>query len=44
LPVGVLRVRAETIERMIKQDDTFAYSHADWFEEQKLPIDLFKLI
>jgi hypothetical protein len=44
LPVGTLRVRAETIERMIKQQDTFAFSHMDWFEEQKLPEDLFKLI
>lgn len=44
LPIGVLRVRAEIIERMIRQDDTFAYSHLDWFQEQKLPEDLFKLI
>lgn len=44
LPVGTIRARAETIERMIRQDDTFAFSHMDWFEEQKLPEDIFKLL
>jgi hypothetical protein len=44
LPIGCLRVRAEIIESMIKQGDTFAYSHLQWFEEQKLPEALFKLI
>ncbi len=44
LPVGVIRARAETIERMIRQDDTFAFSQLPWFKEQKLPADLFKLL
>jgi hypothetical protein len=44
LPVGVLRVRSDTIERMIKQDDTFAFSHLDWFQDQAIPDDIFHLI
>lgn len=44
LPVGVIRAHAEVIDRMIKAGDTFAYSNMDWFQEQKLPQDLFKLL
>jgi hypothetical protein len=44
LPVGTLRVRSDTIERMLRQQDTFAFSQMDWFQEQKLPEDLFKLL
>ena len=44
LPVGVIRARAEVIDRMLKQQDSFAFSQLDWFQEQKLPRDLFKLL
>lgn len=44
LPIGVIRAHAEVIEGMIRQGDTFAYSHMDWFQEQKLSEALFKLI
>jgi intein/homing endonuclease len=44
LPVGVLRVRSDTIESMIKQSDTFAFSHLDWFQDQVMPDDVFHLI
>lgn len=36
LPVGVLRVKASVIDRMLKQGDSFAYSQHDGFPTQKL--------
>jgi hypothetical protein len=44
LPMGVLRVRKKTIERMIGADETFAYSNFDGFPEQPIEKELFKLI
>lgn len=44
LPVGVIRAEAGVVERMIRQGDTFAFSQMDWFQQQKLPADLFKLL
>lgn len=46
LPVGYLRVKRATIERMIQQGDTFAYSNFQGFPEQYPAIEksLFKMI
>lgn len=44
LPVGVIRAHAQDIESMISAGETFAFSQMDWFQEQKLPADLFKLL
>jgi hypothetical protein len=44
LPVGVLRVKKRTIERMIAAGETFAYSNFEGFPEQPIAKELFKLI
>ena len=44
LPVGCIRATSDVIEGMVGQEDSFAYSHMNWFEEQKFSPDLFKLI
>jgi hypothetical protein len=44
LPVGVLRVKRDTIERMIQAGETFAFSQFDGFPAQDLDKALFKLI
>jgi hypothetical protein len=46
LPPGVLRVRAEYIDKMLKQDDSYIYSDADSFEERQPELDkaLFKIV
>jgi hypothetical protein len=44
LPIGVLRVRRKTIERMIGQQEVFAVHQYDGQKEQDLDKALFKLI
>jgi hypothetical protein len=44
LPIGVLRVRKRTIERMIDAGETFAFSNFEGFPEQPIAKELFKLI
>lgn len=44
LPIGVLRVRKRTIERMIDAEETFAYSNFDGFPDRQIEKELFKLI
>lgn len=44
LPVGVLRVRKRTIERMIAAEETFAFSNFDGFPDRPIEKELFKLI
>ena len=44
LPVGVLRVKRATIERMINAGETFAFSSFDGFPEQELDEALFKIV
>jgi hypothetical protein len=44
LPIGVLRVRKRTVERMIAAQETFAFSNFEGFPEQPISKELFKLI
>jgi hypothetical protein len=44
MPIGVLRVRKRTIERMIAAGETFAFSNFEGFPEQPIAKELFKLI
>jgi hypothetical protein len=44
LPVGILRVKRATIERMIGAGETFAFSQFDGFPAQDLEKALFKVI
>jgi len=44
LPVGVLRVRRKTIERMIDAGEVFAYSSFEGFPEQAIARELFSFI
>ena len=43
-PKGTLRVRKKDIERMLAQDDSFAYSGYSGFPSQELPDDFFDMI
>jgi hypothetical protein len=43
-PKGTLRVRKDDIERMLSQDDSFAYSGYDGFPGQNLPDEFFDMI
>lgn len=46
LPVGVLRARGEVVDRMLRQEDSFAYSQFDGFPDNsgKLSKALFDLV
>jgi hypothetical protein len=46
LPIGVLRVRAEYIDKMIKQNDSWAYTNFEEYpdNEAKINKELFKII
>jgi hypothetical protein len=44
IPVGCLRVRRKTIEKMITSGEVFAFSSFEGFPEQDLPRAMFKFI
>lgn len=44
LPPGVLRVKKDVVEKMLRQGDSFAFSNFKGFPEQPVDKELFKLI
>jgi hypothetical protein len=42
-PIGCLRIKAEYIDRMLRQGDSYAYSYYNGFPAQEIPRDLFNM-